>query len=86
MVPISVDLGPARFRSSLTFGRDGSFAIRRLHPADAHYTCGGSFTTRSKTQLSARCFDKLKQGEVRFDIQLVSVAPERVVLRVDELK
>ena len=85
MVPSSTELPRARFRQSIAFRKDGSFHIGRLHPADAHYSCSGWFTASTNSELKAGCFDKLKQGEVRFVIHLVSVETSRVVLRVEEV-
>jgi hypothetical protein len=86
MVPTSVSLGPSSYRMALEFGSDGSFSTSRLHPADAHYTCKGSFVASSKTELVATCFDKLAQADISLTIRLVDVREARLVVHVTEPK
>lgn len=81
-VPKSVDLGPARFRPSLHFGRDGSFSTLRLDPADAHYECAGTFVAVSKDALEAQCRDPKKQEPVKISIQLLEVTAGKLTVKI----
>ncbi|MDC3982013.1 hypothetical protein [Polyangium jinanense] len=81
-VPQRVDLGPSRYRNTLHFGRDGSFSTLRLHPADAHYLCRGTFATLTERTLRAQCYDPLTRKTLVFDIQILETTEDRLVVRI----
>jgi hypothetical protein len=81
-VPERIDLGPARYRQTLHFGRDGSFATLRLHPADGHYMCHGTFAALTERTLRAQCDDPETGTTPVFDIQILETTEDRLVVRI----
>jgi hypothetical protein len=81
-VPRSVALGPAWFRRTLHFGRDGSFSTLRLDPADAHYECAGTFSVVAKNELSARCKDPKTSQDIEFTIRILEARDDRLVVQM----
>jgi len=81
-VPARIDLGPSRYRRTLHFGRDGSFATLRLHPADAHYMCRGTFAAPTERTLRAQCDDPDTGTTPVFNIQILETTEERLVVRI----
>ena len=81
-VPLSVDLGPSRFRRTLHFGRDGTFSMLRLDPGDAHYKCTGTFAAVAEDVIEARCKDPVTQETLDLSIRILEASPDRLTLKM----
>ena len=81
-VPRSVDLGPARFRRTLHFGRDGVFTMLRLDPGDAHYECTGTFAAVAADLLDAQCKDPKTQETFDVSIRILQASRDRLALQM----
>jgi hypothetical protein len=81
-VPLSVDLAPSRFRRTLHFGRDGTFSMLRLDPADAHYRCTGTFALVAEDVIEALCKDPVTQEMLELSIRILEASPDRLTLRM----
>jgi hypothetical protein len=81
-VPLSVALGPARFRRTLHFGHDGTFSMLRLDPLDAHYECTGTFTAAAADVIAARCKDPETEEILDLSIRILEATPDRLTLKM----
>ncbi len=81
-VPSSVELGPAHYRRTLKFGRDGSFATLVLDPADAHYECAGTFTATAADTLAAQCNDPKTKEIRKYAIRILEATRDRLAVQI----
>jgi hypothetical protein len=81
-VPRSVNLGPAHYRRTLSFGRDGSFSTLILDPADAHYECKGVVVVLAPNKLEGRCPNPKTGSELKIAIQILQASKDRLEVQM----